>query len=327
MIVDPATCPQDHADNGGVTVYLSAGGGLTQFGAYLDTLMPGAFSSQRHWHSAEDEFLYLLEGTLTLIDNTGETRLSPGDAVAWRHGDPNAHHLTNRSDAPARFLIIGSRCAGDVCTYPDEGERQVNSETHWQIIAEDGKVIEEGALPEYLLNLSAPWGKPFDGTPRPNVLRKGTVPGESGVNSYPAPYDQLGDYIAYPLSDEAGLTQFGAFTEVLMPGARSSNRHWHLAEDEFLYTIDGIVTLHEDGGPQDLPPGTCVCWPAGVPNGHCLENRTNQPVFYFVAGSRLPEDEASYPDIDLHYSRRKGLRSFTRKDGTLYPGWPKETYR
>jgi uncharacterized cupin superfamily protein len=289
--------------------------------------MPGAWSSQRHWHSAEDEFLYLLSGTMTLWDDHGDTEVFPGDALCWRYGEPNAHHLTNRSDVPARFLIIGTRAKGDICTYPDEAERQVNGDTTWQIVTDAGNVVDGGNLPAHLLNLRAPWGKPYDGRPRPTVIRAGSVPGASSPNSYPAPYDQIGDYIAHPLSDAGGLTQFGAFTETLMPGARSSQRHWHSDEDEFLYTLDGVVTLHEDDGPQDLQPGTCVCWPAGVPNAHCLENRTAQPVTYFVAGSRLPEDEVTYPDIDLHYSRKAGLRTLSHKDGTPYPGWPKETNR
>ncbi len=177
------------------------------------------------------------------------------------------------------------------------------------------------------MGLREPWGKPFDGTRLPNVIRAGSVSGEQYPSSAPAPYDDLGDHLAHAFSDVGGLTQFGAFTETLMPGARSSHRHWHAEEDEFLYTLDGIVTLHENDGPRDLPPGTCVCWPAGVPNAHALENRTSDPVTYFVAGSRLPEDDVTYPDIDLHYSRRNGLRTLSHKDGTPYPGWPKETNR
>jgi uncharacterized cupin superfamily protein len=326
MIVDPTTAPTS-GEKGLSTLHLSVAGGLTQFGAYLDTLDPGAWSSQRHWHSAEDEFLYLLSGTATLRDDHGMHDLFPGDAIAWRHGDPNAHHLTNRGDVPARWLIVGSRAKGDICTYPDDDRRLVNGDTRWHMLSADGSALNEGDLPEELLNLRAPWGKLFDGTPKPNVLRAGSVPGEGTPSPAGSPFDDLGDYIAYPLSDAGGLTQFGAFTETLMPGARSGQRHWHSDEDEFLYTLDGVVTLHENDGPRDLPPGTCVCWPAGVPNAHQLENRTNQPVTYFVAGSRLPEDEVTYPDIDLHYSRRNGLRTLSHKDGTPYPGWPKETFR
>ena len=177
------------------------------------------------------------------------------------------------------------------------------------------------------MSLRAPWGRPFDGTPRPNILRAGSTPGEGPSPTPQSPFDNLGEYLAHPLSDAGGLTQFGAFTETLMPGARSGQRHWHAEEDEFLYTLDGVVTLHENDGAADLPPGSCVCWPAGVPNAHQLENRTSQPVTYFVAGSRLPEDEVTYPDIDLHYTRKGGLRTLSHKDGTPYPGWPKETNR
>ncbi|MBA3908320.1 MAG: hypothetical protein C0524_00250 [Rhodobacter sp.] len=326
MIVDSASAPVS-GENGLATLQLSGAGGLTQFGAYLETLAPGAWSSARHWHSAEDEFLYLLEGTATLRDDNGMTDVFPGDALCWRQGDPNAHHLTNRGEVPCNWLIVGSRAKGDICTYPDDGRRLVNGDTRWQMIAKDGAVLREGALPDELLDLRAPWGHAFDGTARQTLIRAGSAPGESVPNSYPAPFNAIGDYVAHPLSDAGGLTQFGAFTETLMPGARSSQRHWHSDEDEFLYTLDGVVTLHENHGPRDLPPRTCVCWPAGVPNAHCLENRTDQPVTYFVAGSRLPEDEVTYPDIDLHYSRHKGLRTQSHKDGTPYPGWPKETNR
>lgn len=326
MIVNPSSAPVS-GERGLRTLHLSEAGGLTQFGAYLDTLAPGAWSSHRHWHSAEDEFLYLLEGSATLRDDHGMTDLFPGDAVCWRHGDPNAHHLTNRGEVPAHWLIVGSRCAGDICTYPDESRRQVNGDTTWQMLGADGSILQHGPLPAELLNLPAPWGRPFDGTPRPNVIRAGSVPGETGAGGYPAGLPALGEYVAHPLSDAGGLTQFGAFTETLMPGARSSHRHWHAQEDEFLVVLDGIVTLHEDDGATDLPPGACVCWPAGVPNAHALENRTDTPVTYFVAGSRLPEDEVTYPDVDLHYWRRDGLRAQSRKDGTLYPGWPREVTR
>ncbi len=129
------------------------------------------------------------------------------------------------------------------------------------------------------------------------------------------------------LSVAGRLTQFGAHLEALAPGAWSSRRPvrlWHAAEDEFPYTLDGVVTLHDDSGATDLPPGTCVCRPAGVPNAHQLENRSDLPVIHFVVGSRLPEGEVTYPDIDLHYSRNGGLRTLSHKDVTPYPGWPRE---
>ncbi|MCB6179253.1 cupin domain-containing protein [Rhodobacter sp. Har01] len=326
MIVDPATAPTSQ-DHGLHTLHLSVAGGLTQFGAYLDTLAPGAWSSHRHWHSAEDEFLFLLSGQATLRDDHGMTDLAPGDALCWRHGDPNAHHLTNRGDSPARWLIVGARARGDVCTYPDDGRRLVNSDRRWQMVATDGSVLREGDLPPELLDLPAPWGRRFDGTQHPNLLRAGSVAAEVAGNTYPPPWNDLGLAEDIALSDAGGLTQFGAFVEILHPGAQTSLRHWHEEEDEFLYVLDGTVTLLEDTGPQVIGPGICVCWPRGVANAHCLRNDGTAPATLFIVGTRLPEDACHYPDIDLHYSRRNGLRSFSRKDGTPYPGWPKETTR
>jgi uncharacterized cupin superfamily protein len=323
MIVDPALAPTS-GEKGFHTLHLSVAGGLTQFGAYLDTLQPGAWSSQRHWHSAEDEFVYILSGTATLRDDHGMTDLFPGDAVAWRHGDPNAHHLTNRGDLPARWLIVGSRARGDICTYPDDDRRLINDATTWRIEAADGTTLKGGTLPDELLNLRAPWGKPFDGAPRPNVLRAGTIKPEACANNYPAQFSDLGHAEDIVLSDAGGLTQFGAFVEILAPGGQTSLRHWHEEEDEFLYVLDGTVTLLEDGGPRALGPGACAAWPAGVPNAHCLRNDGPEPATLFIVGSRFAEDACHYPDIDLHYTRRNGLRTFARKDGTPYPGWPKE---
>lgn len=322
MIVDPSNAPAS-GDGGFSTLHLSVAGGLTQFGAYIDTLAPGAWSAKRHWHSAEDEFVYLLSGTATLRDDAGLTDVFPGDAICWRRGDPNAHHLTNRGDVPCRWLIVGSRAAGDICTYPDDGSRQINEATTWRLVAGDGAVLREGDLPQELLGLQAPWAQEFDGSARPNVIRAGSVAAELCGNNYPAQWSDLGRSEDIALSDAGGLTQFGAFLELLYPGGQTSLRHWHEAEDEFLYVLDGSVTLIENDGPRVIGPGTCVCWPAGVPKAHCLRNEGGEPARLFIVGTRFAEDAAHYPDIDLHYSRRNGLRSFTRKDGTPYPGWPK----
>ncbi len=93
--------------------------GLTQFGANLVTLQPGAAASQRHWHEAEDEFVWMVSGDLVLVEDDGEQPLRPGDAAAWKAGVALGHHLVNRSDAPATFLVIGARAAADIAHYTD----------------------------------------------------------------------------------------------------------------------------------------------------------------------------------------------------------------
>jgi len=93
--------------------------GLTDFGVNLVRLEPGAWSSQRHWHSHEDEFLLILEGDLTLVTDEGETALSPGMAAGFPAGAENGHHLVNRGETAATYLEIGDRRPHDEARYPD----------------------------------------------------------------------------------------------------------------------------------------------------------------------------------------------------------------
>jgi uncharacterized cupin superfamily protein len=98
---------------------LGEAGGLTQFGANLMVMQPGSKSSLRHWHAAEDEFMMVTQGELVLVQDEGETRMRRGEFAAFKAGDTNGHHLINRTDAEARFLVIGTKVTSDVCTYPD----------------------------------------------------------------------------------------------------------------------------------------------------------------------------------------------------------------
>ena len=98
---------------------LGDAGGLTDFGVNLMTLPPGGWSSQRHWHSHEDEFVYLLEGELTLVEDGGETLLKAGDCATFARNSGNDHHLINRSTATALYLEVGSRNPDDVITCSD----------------------------------------------------------------------------------------------------------------------------------------------------------------------------------------------------------------
>jgi uncharacterized cupin superfamily protein len=93
--------------------------GLTQFGVNLQRLAPGVWSSQRHWHSQEDEFVYVLEGEVVLVTDAGEEILKVGDCAGFKAGDTDGHHIQNRSDRDALLLEIGTRAQADACTYPD----------------------------------------------------------------------------------------------------------------------------------------------------------------------------------------------------------------
>jgi uncharacterized cupin superfamily protein len=93
--------------------------GLTQFGVNLTRLKPGAASALRHWHENEDEFVYVLEGDLVLIEDEGETLLRPGDAAGFKAGVANGHHLVNRTQRDAVYLEIGTRAPTERAHYPD----------------------------------------------------------------------------------------------------------------------------------------------------------------------------------------------------------------
>ncbi len=103
--------------------------GLDQFGVNLTTLKPGAASALRHWHEREDEFVYMIEGELVLIENEGVTVLRPGDAAGFKANVSNGHHLVNRSDRPAIYLEIGTRSAH---------ERAYYSDVDLQVVRDDG---------------------------------------------------------------------------------------------------------------------------------------------------------------------------------------------
>lgn len=112
---------------------LGALAGLTELGASHVTLKPGAWSSQRHWHEGEDEFLVMLAGEAVLIEDEGETVLRPGDCVAWPKGVRNGHHLVNRSDADCVFVCLS---AGE-----DRGGSYSDIDMRWTA---DGYVHKDG---------------------------------------------------------------------------------------------------------------------------------------------------------------------------------------
>jgi uncharacterized cupin superfamily protein len=120
------------------------------------------------------------------------------------------------------------------------------------------------------------------------------------------------------LTGPLGLTQFGVNLTTLEPGAMSAHRHWHRAEDEFVYVLQGQVVLVTMEGETVLGPGMAAGFPAGDRNGHHLVNRSDQVAHYLEIGTRAKDDDVEYPDIDLKASKRDGHYTFTKKDGTPY---------
>lgn len=135
---------------------------------------------------------------------------------------------------------------------------------------------------------------------------------------YPAPFDApCSARVRYRLGDAANLTDFGVNLMRLRPGAWSSQRHWHTAEDEFVYVVEGEVVLVTDSGEEVLTAGDAAGFKAGVKDGHHLQNRSNVDAVVLEIGSRKPlVDEGEYPDIDMIFLKDD---SYAHKDGTPYP--------
>ena len=112
--------------------------GLASFGVNLTRLAPRASSALRHWHTKQDEFVYILEGHPTLHTDEGRTRLSPGMCAGFRGGNPNGHCLVNETDEDVVYLEVGDRGPGDGAEYPDDDMRAVLAEGGYKFVHKDG---------------------------------------------------------------------------------------------------------------------------------------------------------------------------------------------
>ena len=143
-----------------------------------------------------------------------------------------------------------------------------------------------------------------------------SVPARKG-SYYPSPFDApCATRTRRRLGDAGGLKDFGVNLMTLPPGGWSSQRHWHSHEDEFVYVLEGELTLVEDEGSTVLRAGDCASFPKNSGNGHHMINRSATTAVYLEVGSRHPDDLATCSDIDLKSANADGR--FVRKDGTPY---------
>ena len=148
---------------------------------------------------------------------------------------------------------------------------------------------------------------------------------ESAGTSYPEEYAaECRPRRRRRLGDAAGLDQFGVNLLRLPAGAWSSQRHWHSAEDEFVWIVEGEVVLVEEDGETILRAGDCAGFKAGAPNGHKLENRSRREAVVLEVGSRRPgQDACEYPDIDMVLPA--GSDRYHHRDGRPYPKYDRRT--
>ncbi|HEY9729523.1 MAG TPA: cupin domain-containing protein [Chroococcales cyanobacterium] len=152
MIIDPQEVPDRTGTNypepfksfvaGRTKKRLGDAAGLKNFGVNLVKLEPGSRSALRHWHSRQDELVYILEGEVTLVTNAGEQILKPGMAAGFPAGEANGHHLINRSSSVAVYLEIGDRTPNDSGNYPDDDLIAKDDSGKWVFLHKDGSPYE-----------------------------------------------------------------------------------------------------------------------------------------------------------------------------------------
>ena len=147
----------------------------------------------------------------------------------------------------------------------------------------------------------------------------GDVPAATGTN-YPEQFRAVvSGRSKRRLGDALGLTIFGVNLTTIRPGAQSALRHWHSAQDEFIYIVEGELVLVTDAGEQLLKPGMCAGFPAGKADGHHLVNRSSRDAVYLEVGDRTKNDAVAYPDNNIAApAMPDGSRRFTKKDGSSF---------
>lgn len=153
MIVNPENVPNSIGSNypqqfksavaGRVKKRLGDAAGLNNFGVNLVRLAPGSCSALRHWHTCQDELIYVLEGDVSLVTNSGEQVLKPGMVAGFPAGDADGHHLVNRTNSDVVYLEIGDRTPGDSVNYPDYDLIAKASDKGWIFTHKNGDIYED----------------------------------------------------------------------------------------------------------------------------------------------------------------------------------------
>lgn len=254
---------------------LGQAGGLTRFGVNLVILAPGARSSLRHWHRAEDELVIVLQGECTLLQDAGRATMQPGGVAAFPAGVADGHCFVNLTETEARFLVIGSKAPHEVATYSDVDFVLTMAGSDVTFTRRDGR--------------------PYAETPQDAVLPPLPAPGRpQGLLDLPVWQTGARDACRYSaLSGPGGLTQFMACLVDLPAGATLIADRATRAEDEMILMLDGQAVLVE-ATDTPLSPGDAAAWPAGSTAGYRLENRSDAPARALFIGLRDPRDGTPY---------------------------------
>jgi uncharacterized cupin superfamily protein len=147
------------------------------------------------------------------------------------------------------------------------------------------------------------------------------VPSHPVKSPYPPPYDEgfHPDMKWKPIGALFGLTNFGVNIVTLPPGGRSAERHWYKAQDEFVFVIEGTLTILSEAGETPISAGQSIGFKAGIADGHVLINTSDASAIYLCVGDRSHPEHVTYPDVDLQLVADENGRRFLHQDGTPYP--------
>ena len=162
---------------------------------------------------------------------------------------------------------------------------------------------------------------PKSETHNPKPLDHEKIPTRPAKAPYPPPYNECFDpkMTWKPVGALLGLKNFGVNIVTLPPGARSSERHWHKSQDEYVYILQGEVTVISEAGETTAGAGMSLGFRAGVPDGHTLVNNTDAPVTYLCVGDRAHPEHVTYPDADMQLIADEAGVRFMHNDGSPYP--------
>lgn len=268
-----------------------------RIGVVILEVPPGGRSAPFHYHSAEEEHVYVLDGTPTLRLGDATRPMAPGDYACFPAGQRAGHCLANDTAAPVRCVVIGERNPNDVIVYPDSNKvkvRALGAAGILDLAARRG--YWDGEDPGF------PPGEPSGGSgpaplsagaPKPPVAAAAVEWNDEG----PGKGTRFGGrsrHLTHAVV--GGGYAVGVLIESPAPGRRLCPRHWHTAEEEHALVLDGEVTLLLGDAAHVMHPGDYVVFPAGQPLGHSFLNSGNGPCSYLMIGHRDPNDVCLYPD-------------------------------
>ncbi len=260
--------------------------GLTRIGIHHERLPPGRRTSYPHAESAEEEFVFVIDGAPDAWIDGHLHRLAPGDAVGFPTGTGLCHSFLNNTDGEVRLLVVGERPKPENrIYYPCNPEQMVLRKDWWHDVPE------------------RPMG-PHHGKPGPRVAAP-SIPqrpdcilnwfgAEDPADQYPGDPELMA--IGVRFSDRFGLTRIGIHHGRLLPGRRSCYPHAESLEEEFVFILEGAADAWIDGWLHRVGAGDAVAFPAGTGICHNFINNSDADVRMIVIGERnVPGNRRIYP--------------------------------